>query len=146
MKHQESLGEFVKQLATLMHQKQVKMPFRNERPWHLLFYELKTAQGRPGKPAFFERLRFDWDGPYPKSRELSQFLQALHWNASVSASNPHYDTITLPPVIADLWSQRLAKVDEETRAFLDEAVQRGRMVFSQTVDEAEPADAKSDSA
>jgi transposase-like protein len=38
------------------------MPFKNQRPWHFLFYELKKAQDIPGKPALFDRLLFDWDG------------------------------------------------------------------------------------
>jgi len=145
MGRQESLGEFIKQLTSLMCQNQVKMPFKNEQPWHLLFYELKETEGLPGKPAFFERLRFDWDGPYPKSRQLSEFLQALHWNASVSADNPRYDTITLPAPVADLWSHRVAKLDPETRNFLDEAVKRGQKAFSQSVGEEEPANANRES-
>jgi hypothetical protein len=116
-----SLGEFVKQLAALLQMNNVPLPFKNEEPWHLLFYELKETC-RKGRPGFFDELRFDWDGPFPKCQELSNFLQALHWNASVSAANPHYDTIALPPAVAELWSKSVGTLPEDKRAFLDEAL------------------------
>jgi hypothetical protein len=125
------LGDFVELLAAVMHKEQLEMPFKNQRPWHFLFYELKKAQDIPGKPALFDRLLFDWDGPYPKSQELSEFLHALHWNASVSAHNPHYDTITLLEDVATLWSQRLNELDPETTRFLHEALTRARAEFAQ---------------
>ncbi len=108
-----SLGEFVKQLAAQLQTQHVTMPFRNEEPWHLLFYQLAKTKDVPGKPEFFERLRFDWDGPYPKSQELSDFLQALHWTASVSASNPHYEVINLPDDVADLWKKSFGMFAEK---------------------------------
>jgi hypothetical protein len=129
-----TLGEFVKELAALLHRDNIRMPFRNERPWHELFYELKSMPASPEKPAFFEELGFDWDGPYPKSRELSDFLQALHWNACVSASNPDYNTITLPPEVAHLWLTRLQQSDEETKSFLRHAVKLASQGFASTRD------------
>ncbi len=97
-----TLGQFVKELSALLANENVSIPFKNERPWHTLFYSLKTERDVPGRPTFFDRLQFDWDGPFPKSQELSEFLHSLHWNASVSATNPHYETINLSGPVKDL--------------------------------------------
>jgi hypothetical protein len=126
---QMTLGELVKQIAARMQKQSVPMPFRNERPWHELFYELKK-ENTADKPSFFDRLSFDWDGPYPKCRELSEFLHALHWNASVSANNPHYDTINLSKDVADLWEQRSRELEPSSKRFLDIAVDRAAKEFS----------------
>ncbi len=125
-----TLGEFVKQLAALLQQDEVTMPFKDERPWHELFYELKRDTTLHGKPGFFESLRFDLDGPYPKSRDLSRFLQALHWNASVSATNPHFETISLPAGVAQLWMSRYESTDADSRAVLRITADRARDKFS----------------
>lgn len=136
-----SLGDFVKQVAASMHRQGVAMPFKNQRPWHFLLYELKKAPNAPGRPAFLDGVVFDWDGPYPKSQELSDFLHALHWNASVSANNPHYDTIILPGDVADLWSRRFEELDGDTKQFLDEAARIAQVEFSRAFDDRKPADA-----
>jgi hypothetical protein len=125
-----TLGEFVKQLAALLAKKGLPMPFKEERPWHELFYQLKTAPGLHARPAFLERLRFDWDGPYPKSRDLSEFLQALHWNACVSAINPHYTTIELPQDVAKLWIRRYDGQGAAAKSFLAAAVELAEAHFS----------------
>ena len=125
------LGDFVEQLAVLLHTQAVAMPFENEAPWHELFYDLKKADG-DGKPEFLGTLRFDWDGPYPKCQELSEFLHALHWNACVDARNPHFDRITLPQGMADVWSNGAEQLDAPTRAFLARAAARARQLFDQT--------------
>jgi hypothetical protein len=126
------LGDFVEQLAAMLQQRRISMPFENEAPWHELFYDLKFSKGF-GKPAFFEHLRFDWDGPYPKSAELSEFLHALHWNACVDARNPHFDTITLAPEMANLWSRQSEKLDPDTRKFLEAAVESAAQRFSNSI-------------
>ncbi len=124
------LGDFVEQLAALLQKQQIPMPFENESPWHELFYDLKTMV-QEGKPAFLSTLRFDWDGPYPKSQELSEFLHALHWNACVDARNPHFDKITLPANIAEEWSRRAEDLDQQTKAFLEHSVWLARQRFSE---------------
>jgi len=129
-----SLGDFVKQLAALLHKERVDMPFKNQRPWHFLLYELKSVPPVPGKPKFFEELVFDWDGPYPKSQELSDFLHALHWNASVSANNPHYDTIKLTDDVAELWLRRYEELNQETKDFVTQALKRAQAEFPQALD------------
>lgn len=123
------LGDFVEQLAASLQRGKVAMPFENEEPWHELFYDLKQADW-DGKPPFLQALRFDWDGPYPKCRELSEFLHALHWNACVDARNPHFDEITLPPAIEEAWSRRAEQIEPATMGFLERAATRARELFS----------------
>lgn len=123
------LGDFVEQLAASLHTQEVAMPFEDEAPWHELFYELKQTDWE-GKPAFLSVLRFDWDGPYPKCQELSEFLHALHWNACVDARNPHFDKITIPEGIASVWSRRAEDLDATTRTFLNNAANRAKELFS----------------
>lgn len=126
-----SLGEFVKQLTALFEENEIAIPFKNERQWHLLFYELKKEQNAVGRPQFFDDLEFDWDGPAPKSPELSDFLHSLHWNASVSASNPHYETINLSKEVKDLWLRRYKASDPETKRFFKAALTRAKTEFGQ---------------
>ncbi len=116
-----SLGDFVKQLAVLMNKSGLVMLFKEEKPWHVLFYRLKHDEA-PGKPQFFSTLRFDWDGPYPKSQELSRFIQALHWTGAVGAVNPSYETIVLHPEMSEFWSAMLKDFPGETQEFLKHAV------------------------
>jgi hypothetical protein len=123
-----TLGEFVKQLTALLEREEISIPFKNERPWHYLFYELKKSK-TVGRPQLFDELEFDWDGPFPKSQELSDFLHALHWNASVSANNPHYETINLPNDVRDLWFSRYDASDTDTKTFFNLALDRAREEF-----------------
>lgn len=124
-----SLGEFVKQLTALFEKSKIAIPFKNERAWHVLFYELKKDREAIGRPAFFDELEFDWDGPSPKSQQLSDFLHSLHWNASVSASNPHYETINLSKEVKELWLQRYNHSDRNTKRFFNSVVNRAKTEF-----------------
>lgn len=124
-----TLGQFVKELTALLADQNIGMPFKNERSWHLLFYELKKDRGAPGRPAFLDEMQFDWDGPFPKSQELSDFLHSLHWNASVSAVNPHYDFITLPEEMKDIWMSRYTREDKRTKDYFKLALARARAEF-----------------
>jgi len=117
-----TLGDFIKHLSALLQQKRVKMPFKNEKPWHLALYEMKSKRDLPGRPMFLDTLVFDWDGRYPKSRSLSEFLHALHWNSSVSAGNPSYESISLDSEIEGLWSKPVENLPPEARQFFDTAV------------------------
>lgn len=124
-----TLGEFIKNLVALLQDEQVQMPLNIERPWHSLFYALKTSE-MEGKPSFLDQMRFDWDGPYPKSPELAQFLQALHCNASVSTSNPYYDYFSLPKEVAQNWRSRAEALGEPLKEFLSSAVALATEEFS----------------
>ncbi len=125
-----SVGQFVRQLAALLQKKKVQLPFKNQRPWHLLFYQLKKQSSAPGRPNFFDELNFDWDGAYPKCQQLSEFLNALHFTASVSARNPHFDVISVAPEVADRWAQSVKQDDPELMRFVDHAVTIATREFS----------------
>jgi len=126
-----TLGQFVKELTALLEEHKIAIPFKNERSWHFLFYELKKDKNAVGRPSFFDSLEFDWDGPFPKSQELSNFLHSLHWNASVSASNPHYETIDLSDEVKALWLKKYNAEDEDARKFIASAVGRAKKEFAQ---------------
>lgn len=117
-----TLGDFVKYLSALLQKGGIKMPFKNERAWHLAFYELKTKRQALGRPEFFDSLVFDWDGTYPKSQKLSEFLHALHWNSSVTAGNPSYELIALNDEMRNLWLKPVEDLDAEAREFFNTAV------------------------
>ena len=125
-----SLGEFVKRLAASLQQEGAMMPFKNQRPWHLLVYELAKTPST-GRPKFLDELIFDWDAPYPKCQELSEFLHALHFTASVSASNPSYDAISVDDELAELWSQPFPGENAALKDFIVSAVERAKETFAE---------------
>lgn len=123
-----SMGEFIKQLTLVLADKNLPMPFKHERPWHELFYRLKTAKGVPGKPAFLTNLRFDWVGPYPRSQELSDYIHGLHWSGCVSAGNPGYAEITLNPELKQLWT---VKLEGKLSAFVEYSLKLAEEEFAE---------------
>lgn len=122
-----SLGEFVKQLAVRMHGSEIAMPFKDERPWHVLIYDLTVSELKQ-KPEFLSKLQFDWDGPYPRSRDLSDYLHGLHFTGCVSAANPSYDQISLDDDLAKLWSSE--GDDMEVKQFMDEVMNIAKKEFA----------------
>jgi len=136
-----SLGDFVKQLALLMNEDKLDMPFKEETPWHLLFYRLKKNTKAKGRPEFFDTLRFDWDAPYPKCQELSDFIQALHWTGTVIAVNPTYEKIILQEKVGELWSNMRQGIDSETVGFLEHALSLAREEFPGKSNDVTRADA-----
>lgn len=125
-----SLGQFVKQLAALLQQKGRALPFKNQRPWHQLFYELKKQPATPGRPKFLDALRFDWDAPYPKCQQLSEFLNALHFTASVSGHNPRFNVITVAPEVAERWANNAKHDNPDLKRFVDGAVALAEREFT----------------
>lgn len=119
-----SFSDFMKYLVAIFHDRNIPMPLKDERPWHKLFYTIRSADLGPATPSFLKELRFDWDGPYPKCQEVSEFLHALHWNAGVSAINPHYTTITLPKEIASLWGKRRDALNLDVLRALESVVEK----------------------
>ncbi len=117
-----SLGDFVQQL--LLQLGDSELPFRDERPWHELFYQLKIAPAERGKPQFLSDLVFDWNGAYPRSQELSEYLHGLHWTGCISASNPSYDKFRLSQEVGNKW--RDAVVEQDLLEFVAAAAQAAR--------------------
>ena len=129
MPTQLSFGDFVKLLAALLQNKKIRIPFKNEELWHILFYKL-TQSARPYKPRSLTNVRFDWDGPYPKSQQLSEFIKALHCTASVTASNPYYETITLPGELENIWMEQFNMLSGDDKDFLNFAAEEGQHIFT----------------
>ncbi len=114
-----TLGDFVQQLLIQLGPRELH--FKDERPWHELFYSFKTEPDVADKPQFLRNLFFDWNGEYPKSRELSEYLHALHWTGCMTAANPAYDSVKLNQEVGDLWRTEL---DPGLRTFIAQAAQR----------------------
>lgn len=138
---QLSLGDFVKQLALLMEKGHLDMPFKEDVPWHSLFYRLKNESHNEGRPQFLDTLRFDWDGPYPKSQELSDFIQALHWTGTVAAVNPSYEKIMIQEKVGELWSKYAVLLDTNTTKFLQQAFEMAKEEFRETKEAGEARNA-----
>lgn len=107
-----TLGDFVQQL--LLQLRNSELHFKDERPWHELFYRLKIGPDTPGKPDFLRELFFDWNGEYPKCRDLSEYLHTLHWTGCMAAANPAYDRFRLSQDIGNLWR---TQVDHDLEMF-----------------------------
>jgi hypothetical protein len=119
---QYSLGDIVRQLALLMRDNGIVMVYKNEAPWHYLFYRLKKETTGESRPAFLNRLRFDADGHYPRSRELSEFLHGLHTACTVRVPNPSYEEITLQPRVTRVWEEARKGLDNQTKEFLEKGL------------------------
>ncbi|MFI5107796.1 MAG: hypothetical protein ACHP78_03005 [Terriglobales bacterium] len=129
MAREVTLGDFVKQLAALMSRGEgTVLLFKDETPWHLLFYHLQN-QELPGKPQFLANLRFDWLGPKPKCRELSRYIQWLHLTECVGTQNPSYETMVLDPELRELWLEQAQQQPKELVQFLQTAAELGKQQF-----------------
>jgi hypothetical protein len=126
-----SLTEFVTLLVLKLQESGAPMPFQNEEKWHELFYSLKMKRDEPGRPAFLDKLRFDWDGRYPKALDLSECLQTLHWNGFLSVGNPTYDTLRVDPDVAKHQDKIRPNVqDAHLKGFVDNSAQVASKLFS----------------
>lgn len=128
-----SLGKMVKLLAATLHRDKRLLPFKDQKPWHELFYDLKSKPSR-GKPGFIDELVFDWDGPYPTCMELSEFLNALHFTANVTAHNPRFEVISVDDDDANRWLQELNGVSTGFKTFLKRAVAIAHERFELRID------------
>jgi hypothetical protein len=129
MAQEISLGDAVCQLALLMKEKgNLTIAFKNEAPWHLLFYRLKK-EAKVGRPRFLDRLRFDSDGRYPRCRELSEFLHGLHTACTVDVANPTYEEMILPEDVVADWQEEGKTLDKQSRAFLGEGLKIAKEEF-----------------
>ncbi len=116
-----TLGDFIRLLAVAIPDADRAMPFQDETPWQMLFFRLKNEIYDP-KPSFISNLDFDWDGPFPKSQDVSDFLQALHWTGSVAALNPSYEQIIVPLGVRVAWQEEFASMEPQLSALLARSV------------------------
>jgi hypothetical protein len=116
-----TLGDFVQQL--LLQMGELNLSFKDERPWHELFYRLKRGPEQAGKPNFLRDLFFDWNGEYPKCRELGEYLHALHWTGCMEAANPDYEGFKLDQRVGELWQ---TDVDPNLQHFIMQAAEVAR--------------------
>ena len=116
-----SLGDFVKYLVLLLHKNNIVFTLRSYRPWHHLFWRLKKDPAVSGRPAFFEKLWFDWDGPYPESPELSEYLDALLRVGCIESASPRFEKYWLTERMASLWLFHFEALDDQTKIFLNNA-------------------------
>lgn len=129
-----SIGEFVTILVLRLDKQNIPMPFQNEEKWHRLFYNLKTSRDERGRPAFLDALRFDWDGWYPKCRDLSECLQTLHLNGFISVANPTYDKFKVDDdVLAGIDEVQPEFEDNNLEHFLAFSTQRASQLFTSGV-------------
>ena len=128
-KTQITLGEFVKYVAALLSRNDTPMPFKDEEPWHVLLYRLQT-ENYDGKPDFLGRLIFDWGGPFPKSKDLSRYLQLLHVTGCVGVSNPSYKKMELSEGLEKLWYSQVGKLTRAQRNFVEHAATLAQESFS----------------
>lgn len=127
-----TLGDFVEHLLVLLRKNGVVLPLKDKRPWHILFYELKwRTAGVSGRPEFLGEFQFDWDGPYPKSPELSEFLSALCLNGVVLASSPLFEEYKIPDNVFVILEKRYDMLEPEARQFLDTAYRMACEEFTQ---------------
>jgi len=90
-------------------------------PWHLLFYRLKN-ENIAGKPKFFERMRFDWDGPYPKSLALEHYLNCLVMFGTLVTTSPRFREYKLESRHVPLLRNKYDALNETAKQFLDNAI------------------------
>ena len=116
-----TLGDAVRQLALLMRDAGMVLVFKDEEPWHWLFFRIKEEL--KDAPQSLSRLRFDADNRYPRSRELSEFLHALHTTFAAGVENPSYDELALDPKVAQLWEKEQQALSSEAKDFLQRGLQ-----------------------
>lgn len=122
-----TLAEFFEELIVALSKKNIALPLKDEQKWHTFLYNI-TTDNIENKPRFLNNIIFDWDAPYPKCQELSEFLQALHWNECINASNPSFSTFTIDSSLDNLCKIR-AK-DDALKYFIDSAVGIGDRHFA----------------
>jgi hypothetical protein len=128
MTQQLTLGGFIKQLAVRMQDEGIEMSFKDDKPWHMLFYKLRGEFKSWGN-TFLQSMQFDWDGPYPKSQDVSDFLQGLHWTGSVSALNPTYERIIVPDEVQKVWKAEGENLGDGDKALLSRGLEIAQLEF-----------------
>jgi hypothetical protein len=122
----------MKQLAVRMREADMVMTLKDEKPWHMLFYRLREEY-KSEDATFLQSMQFDWDGPYPKSQDVSDFLQGLHWTGSVSALNPTYERIIIPDEVQRVWKAEGEHLGEDDKALLTRGLEIAQIEFSSLI-------------
>jgi len=125
-----SLGQFVRQLAVSLTAEGVDLPLKDQKQWHLLFYDLKKLPDAGQKPYFFRKLSFNWDSPYPQAPGLAEFLEALHSTASASANNPSFTTIDIPAAHQQRWEEYGNAIEPGLKDFVSRAAELAKARFT----------------
>lgn len=131
-----SLEEFVKYMVLLLQKNNIVLPFHKTEAWHSLFYRLKKSTETHGKPAFLENLWFDWDGPYPKSPELSEYLNAMCFIGVVETNSPRFDRYWLSKNVEGLWQEQFEKLDKTLKQYLHSTVEIAKEEFAKVIGQA----------
>ena len=126
---QMTLGEFVKYLAASLSMRGTPMSFKDEEPWHVLLYRLQE-ENLAEKPEFLDRIIFDWGGPFPKSKDLSRYLQLLHVTGCVGVTNPSYKKMELSEGLEKLWYSRVKELPKAQLEFVQHAAGLAEETFS----------------
>lgn len=117
-----SLGDFVKYLLVLLQRNGIPFKLEDERVWHELLYALKMVpQMHSGRPQSLADLKFDWDGPYPKSQELSRSFTVLRTN-SLTCSSPAFTDYKILEGIKRRWAEEYEKLPANIKEFLNIAL------------------------
>ena len=114
-----SFVDFVRYLILLLQKNNIILTFNKPEAWHCLFYRLKKSPEILGKPAFLEKLWFDWDGPYQESPELLEYLHTLRLTGVVETNSPRFDRYWLSKGIEELWQKQFEKLDEVIKQYLN---------------------------
>ena len=83
------------------------IPFKNEKSWHYLFYELKKDKKAAGRPPCPDELEFDWGRAISEISRTIGFPSTRYMSGcECSVSKPHYETINLSKEVRNLWFKR----------------------------------------
>jgi hypothetical protein len=123
-----TLGDLLRLLVAKLTDKSINLPLQDDRLWQRVFYSLKKEFG--SKFEVLAKLRFDSDGPSPRSKELADYIHALHWTGNTSGFNPSWETMTLPPDIAADWLQELETMEPEVKELVDIAFTKAKSAFA----------------
>lgn len=116
-----SLGDFVKFLIVVLQKRRVFLPLKECEPWHRLVYRITMFGETVGRPALLNDLRFDWDGSYPKTPGLTEFLCGLRVSGAVLCDSPCYENHRVSEDTLALWGTQFKKLDAATVVFLERA-------------------------
>ena len=123
-----TFGDLLRFVLARLKSASIEIPLENEREWQRLFYSLKQDFGKDYQ--VLQSIRFDWDGPSPRSKQLAEYIQALHWTGNISGSNPSWETLTLSDEIARDWLSELDELPPNFQKLTETAFERAKVAFN----------------